>query len=430
MAQREVLVDRTQMERLTACSIEFEHDARRQRLLAKILLAGLSILLSLAIGELLLRHYYPIGDTMLELHGRYLHRYKPNSRRVYRFSAANGGNCILASINGQGRRGELISMSRPHILVYGDSFVSATFTPIKQTFVWQLEQKLTAGPSPAPQVINCGVSGYGPDQESLVLEDEIDSLRPQLVIVSIYTGNDFGDLIRDKIYKLDDQKRLKDNEYTLDPSLVSQFAALEHSSPFYSIRLLKKAWQHLVQSRTPAPTPSSEGYLESWLRDSQSEYEEYIINGNNSVRNLFGDHYDADVSLTPNSKSSQYKRLLMDRVIEKLKQITAARSVPLMLVIIPAAIDVVDNYAPSVNTRKYPEYRRSELTDIVEKIAREYHLPYVNLFRPFRAHGASALYYVVDNDHWNVEGQQLAAGVVAEYIKQQHLLGTSLTTSQ
>jgi len=430
MAQREVLADRIQMERLKACSVKYERDARRQRLLAKILLAGFSVLLSLVIGELLVRHYYPIGDMTLELHQRYLHRYKPNSRRIYRFSAANGGNCILASINGQGRRGELVSMNRPHVLVYGDSFISATFTPIKQTFVWQLEQKLTASLSTAPQVINCGVSGYGPDQESLVLEDEIDSLRPQLVIVSIYAGNDFGDLLRNKIYKLDDQKKLTNNHYTLDSSLVSQFAALQHSSPFYSVRLLREAWQHLAQSRTAAPTPSDADYLESWLRDSQSEYEEYIINGNNSVRNLFGDHYDADVSLTPNSESSRYKRILMDRVIERMKKITAARSVPLMLMIIPAALDVVDNYVPSVNTRQYPEYRRSELTDTVEEIARKYHLPYVNLFGVFREHGASALYYVVDNDHWNAEGQQLAAGVVAEYIKRQHLLGASLGTRQ
>jgi len=56
----------------------------------------------------------------------------------------------------------------------------------------------------------------------------------------------------------------------------------------------------------------------------------------------------------------------MDRVIEKMQRITAARPIPLMLMIIPSPFDVVDNYAVSVDTRKYPEYRRSELTDVVE----------------------------------------------------------------
>src|SRR5208282_1523873 len=119
------------------------------------------------------------------------------------------------------------------------------------------------------------------------------------------------------------------------------------------------------------------------------------------------------------------KRLLMDRVIDKMKKVTVARSIPLMLVIIPSPVDVVDNYSVTVDTRKYPEYRRSELTDVVEGIAVKYQLPYVNLFKPFREHGAASLYYVVDNDHWNSQGQQLAAHLVAEYITQHHLLAAA-----
>ena len=56
-----------------------------------------------------------------------------------------------------------------------------------------------------------------------MLEDEIDRLRPRLVIVSIYAGNDFGDLLRDKIYKLDERKQLKDNHYTMAPSFDQLF---------------------------------------------------------------------------------------------------------------------------------------------------------------------------------------------------------------
>lgn len=403
-------------------SAETTSEDPRRLLLKNLLLLGGAILLCLAAGELLLRRYYPIGETIYRLDQRYLHRHIPNSRQLYRFSAANGGNKVLVVMNREGRRGELVSEKQPHILVYGDSFVSADFSPIRQTFVWRLEQDLKSTLSPDPQVINCGVSGYGPDQESLVLEDEIDRLKPRLVIVSIYSGNDFGDLLRDKIYKLDDQKQLKDNGYTIDPSLVSLFATADQFSRFYTIRLLSKAWDHVAHRRTSASPWSSDDYLTAWLSQSQAEYEEYVTHGDNNVRNLFEDHYDADVSLTPRSESSQYKRILMDRVIEKLKQITAARSIPLLLVIIPAAVDVVDNYTVSVDTAKYPEYRRSELTDIVEQSARRHEIPYVNLFGPFREHGASSLYYVTDNDHWNSQGQQLAASLVAGYIRDERLL--------
>lgn len=384
------------------------------------MLAGFSILVTLSAGELLLRRYYPAGETIFQLDQRYLYRIKPNAHYVYRLSAVNGGGKLLVTFNGEGRRGAPVSMTRPRILVYGDSFIEAAFSPIEQTFVWQLEQKLKSASSPAPQVVNCGVVGYGPDQESLVMEDEIDRLKPELVIVAIYAGNDFGDLMRDKIYKLDDQKQLKDNHYTLDPSVANTAFVTEQFTGLYSVRLLQRAAETVLEKFEHRE--SSEEFMERWLRESVAEYKEFIVDGNNSVSNLFEDHYDADISLTPNSESSQYKRMLMDRVIEKMKRTAAARGVPLMLLIIPAPFDVVDNYTVTVDARKYPEYRRSELSDVVEGIARKQQLPYVNLFRPFREHGADSLYYVFDNDHWKPEAQQLAAGVVADYITQQHLL--------
>jgi len=137
---------------------------------------------------------------------------------------------------------------------------------------------------------------------------------------------------------------------------------------------------------------------------------------------LLADHYDADISLTPYSESALYKRLLMDRIIERMERIASSRSIPLILVIVPAPFDVVDNYAVTVNPQKYPEYRRSALSDAVETIARKYDVPYVNLFQPFREHGAASLYFAVDNDHWNAAGQEFASGIVAGFIKQHRLL--------
>ena len=399
----------------------------RRRLLAKVLLAVFSILVSFLAAELLLRRYYPAGETIFQLDQRYLYRIKPNSHYVYRFSSINGGGRLLVSYNSEGRRGAPVSMTRPRVLVYGDSFIEAAFSPIEQTFVWQLEQKLKRTLSPAPQVVNCGVVGYGPDQESLVMEDEIDRLKPELVIVAIYAGNDFGDLMRNKIYKLDDQEQLKKNDYTIDRSVVNDALFNEQFSRLYSIRLMERASDKLVEKFEHQET--SDEYMQRWLRESVAEYKEYVIDGNNGVSNFFEDHYDADVSLTPNSPSSQYKRMLMDRVIEKMKRVTAARGVPLMLVIIPAPFDVVDNYTVTVDERKYPEYRRSELTDVVEGIAKKHQLPYVNLFTPFREHGSAPLYYVFDNDHWKPEAQQLAASLVAEYILQQRLLDANADTT-
>lgn len=400
---------------------------KSRNVLLNFLLLAFSIALSLSVAELLLRFYFRFEDTTLQLDARYLDRYKPNSRQIYRLSPPNGSRRFDIAINAEGRRGALVDMNRPRILVYGDSFIAAAFSPTRESFVSQLEQRLTDALAPSPQVVNCGVHGYGPDQESLVMQDEIDRLKPRLIIDAIYTGNDFGDLLRDKIYKLDDQLRLVDNRYALDPSVVSKFAAADRLPRLYLLRVAQKLWQRVTHTQ-PADDESKprpgEDYMDWALRESQEAYQDYVINGDNSVRNLLSEHYDADVSLTPHSASSQYKRILMDRVIERMQQIASSRAVPFLLLIIPSPIDIVDNYAVTVNPQKYPEYRRSGLSDVVEDIAQRHQIPYVNLYKPFRDHGASSLYFVVDNDHWNAAGQRLAAELAAAYIQQRHLLDT------
>jgi|SRR5580700_3306099 hypothetical protein len=418
MGARKILESREEFPEKKDGPAALGRGSRWRRWLANLLLLGFSMAITLSITEVLLHAYFPFEDTTLQLDPRYLHRFKPNSQEIYWFSEANGGKRLIAKVNAEGRRGELVDMDRPRILVYGDSFIAAMFSPMKEWFTYQLEQKLKDKLTPSPQVVNCGVQGYGPDQESLVMEDEIDRLKPRLIIISIYTSNDFGDLLRDKIYKLDQKMQLQDNRYTLDPFLVRKFYEAEHLPRSYFARMVQKGWQMIFHPENEPDDPTGGAYMDAALRDSQSEYKDYVIDGNNSVKNLLHDHYDADVSLTPNSDSAQYKRTLMDRVIEKMKRVADAHSVPLMLVIVPAPFDIVDNYAVTVDTKKYPEYRRSELSDIVEGIAQKYDIPYVNLYKPFREHGAASLYFVVDNDHWNAAGEQLAADLVADYIKQ------------
>jgi hypothetical protein len=69
------------------------------------------------------------------------------------------------------------------------------------------------------------VTGYGPDQESLVMEDDLPSLKPDLIIVAIYSGTDFGDLLRNKLYRLDGQSRLVPGHPTLSGDLQNDFEA-------------------------------------------------------------------------------------------------------------------------------------------------------------------------------------------------------------
>jgi lysophospholipase L1-like esterase len=74
---------------------------------------------------------------------------------------------------------------RPLVLLMGDSFVGATQLPYEQTMAGRLVAAL-----PRAVVVNDGVSGYGTDQEVLLLRREAMALRPDAIIVVFTVAND------------------------------------------------------------------------------------------------------------------------------------------------------------------------------------------------------------------------------------------------
>jgi hypothetical protein len=291
-------------------------------------------------------------------------------------------------------------------------------------------------------VANAGVPGYGPDQESLVFEDQADSLRPALVIFAMCSNNDFGDLVRNRLFGLDENNRLVRRPVpALDAALNQYFDEAESLPRFQIVRRLLSSMQKVrillhLQANIPKKAPEKAFALDDvlslksteiirlWLANRETEYRTVVENRDSLVHNLFSDTYEADMSTHPDSPSSLYKRVFMSRMMERIQTIAAKRSVPLLFLIIPSAIDV-DDWDIAVDPIVFPQYRRSELTDAFESIARDLHCPYLNLFAPFRERRRETLYFRVNNDHWNNAGQKLAATLMADFILSNHLLGAT-----
>src|SRR5439155_6628510 len=53
------------------------------------------------------------------------------------------------------------------------------------------------------EVINAGVDGFGPDQSLLRFEQEVDVYQPDIVVFHIFADNDFGDIIRNRLFDVD-----------------------------------------------------------------------------------------------------------------------------------------------------------------------------------------------------------------------------------
>jgi hypothetical protein len=392
--------------------------------LLRVAVALGSVGITLGGVEFVLREFLPIRGMIYQLNDRYLFSYIPGSRRLTN-PAGEDWPKVVVRINAAGRRGDESALphSAHRVVVYGDSFVAAEYSPESDTYVAQLERLLNESVQ-GTKVLNAGVSGYGVDQECLRIEDEIPSLRPDLVVVAIYAGNDYGDLLRNKLYRLDDRGQLSRNLPVIDESLRRDFRAPFELSSIQILRALQsqhEKWQQRQQQSPSADALSVHvDQTTRRLEHRRAEFEDYVVKRDNVVRNFFSDEYDADVSVEPDSPSARYRVRLMALVLEQIRRVTNQNATNLLFLIIPEQCDAGSSCEASVARHRYPGYRPSGLTDILESLARSEGVPYLNLFEAFRDGGA-AMYHQIDG-HWSASGQLLAAHLTANVILRSGLL--------
>lgn len=108
----------------------------------------------------------------------------PNSRKAY-----TGARTISVSHNSEGFRGEeFVNDREPRIVFLGDSFVWGVDVEVGERFTERLQRK-----HPEWSVYNLGVSGYGTDQEYLLLQRHYTRFRPQVVFLMYCAENDDSD---------------------------------------------------------------------------------------------------------------------------------------------------------------------------------------------------------------------------------------------
>jgi hypothetical protein len=303
----------------------------RESLKTTLLLAG-SCLVALLVAELATRLFLPVDPSAYDLDDRYIFRFKPHTWTWFRHSKVNGGARILIESNSLGYRGPEPDLSprRTRIAVYGDSFIHAAFSPLPETYARQLQDALHARGRSDVQVLNAGTSGYGPDQNSLRIEDELERIRPAAVMLAVYTGNDFGDLMRNKIYRLQGDA-LVPNDYAIAPEtrelferkrrLFDEGSLLNHSN---LVRAVKRALYSRQELRARGDDTASRfgepRHTARLIKARHREYRKFVLDGDNLIT-IGQDGYDADVSVVPDSESAVYKKALMEGV---LAHVTAA----------------------------------------------------------------------------------------------------------
>ena len=178
---------------------------RLKSLRSNLVLLAVSIAFSLILGFILL-----VGFELLSSY----HHFGPSSLEGVHFPVTGFDSYLgwdgmpnqsfqffekNVTTNSLGFRGEEVDYSKEHILVLGDSVAWGFGVDDTETIPYDLN-KLTEKKYPNLQVLNLALTGYGIDQYYLKLEKDISLARPKLIIMIIFTGNDFFETAADTSY--------------------------------------------------------------------------------------------------------------------------------------------------------------------------------------------------------------------------------------
>ena len=158
------------------------------------LLALTSVLISLIVAEILVRIFFPIDFKSDERNILYRHDsllgWFGKENIEDNFGKRRAPRKVNVKNNSLGFRDDEFQddLMKQNIVFLGDSFIWGYDVEKNERFTEVLRSK-----SDKYDIYNLGVSGYGTDQEFLLLQKYFDQFNPNIVFLNICNDNDFSD---------------------------------------------------------------------------------------------------------------------------------------------------------------------------------------------------------------------------------------------
>jgi hypothetical protein len=305
------------------------------------------------------------------------------------------------------------------IAVLGDSFVESSNLPDKHSLTSAIEKSLLACPAFADrhvEVLNFGVSGYGPAQEYLLLQRRVVLFHPNLVLLAVYVGNDVSDNSRS--LSVENQKarpyfiELPSGELQLDTSFRDTDTFRRAVGDDWQRRLvnasyLLQALKQFFKGSSIIPEPSE-----------AHNFRRGIVENKAFPAPEFSKFYSSSPDEIWLSAWSVSEKLLLQMRDWSEKQI-----VDFGLVIFPAPIQAL----PGEDMRRagVQAFDLADLDYPVERIARfaaQNSIPYLNLLDPFRSYGDRERVFLygfpphLGDGHLNATGNKVSGELIADWL--------------
>lgn len=281
-------------------------------------------------------------------------------------------------------------LEKATVALIGDSFVESPMTAQDRLLSSELQRLLRA------PVANFGQAGYGPPQELVVLRRYALPLQPRVVLWLFFEGNDLEDFNR--------YLRIR-NDWDQHEKTLESFA----SRSFTRSMLLGLA------SRMPRPRS------QLW-RKRGCAYRRGRPDAGLPLYFAFGDspHLAADTAFRDGSALPR-----VAEVISEAARITTAAGARFVFVYVPIKFRVYQAFAECGADSDIAHWRLADMPGHFERWCSNHGIPFLDL-TPALRHAASEgeLVFYPDDDHWNEQGQKIAADEIVAFLAQQQSLGS------
>lgn len=374
----------------------------------------LSTTLSLIAAEVVLRSFFPrrTADTLA---GSYPAMFEDSDVLPYRLRPNYQGRLATTEfdttirINGLGYRGDAFQAAKGNakrVLVIGDSFTFGWGVDNEHTYPAQLQKQLGARVS-GVEVINAGFAAcYSPDTYYLYLKQEGLALKPDLIVVGLFVGNDL------------DSENAFENEWletdatglplrirnrharVVDHYLLPWPIPLRYRTPVLSRLHVYQGlfdiwWELAPRVRSWLPGVATTLYAESQT-PSPDDHVPYIYR------------------VRPEKRTEEvFARVT--KLLAAMHRLANEAGVPIYMMVIPHAVQL--SPAAFAGLPADVEKPQKDLARFFDAEG----MKYLDLLPWFRERALGRPLYFPGDGHWNVLGNEVAADRLAGFLDQEWL---------
>jgi hypothetical protein len=282
------------------------------------------------------------------------------------------------------------------ILILGDSFAEAIQVHESMTAAAILERELSARPGSC-QVMNSGVAGWGTGEQYVYLRTEGVALKPDLVLVMFYIGNDLGNNLRRDTGQAPQHR---------GPVFRASVQGELSERPFEPVPEIP-AWLHVAR------TSRAFSYFETGVVAKLTEDED------DEFRAEAG---KADVFVVRETQDRRQALRVTEVLLRRIRELAGGKAA---VVAIPASYQVYPQEWRRVAPRRTgedrwePEIPNQRMAETTQRAG----VPMLDLLDVMRRESVTdERLYFIENSHWTERGNAIAAREIVAFLRGRGLL--------